>query len=430
MRRLGFALGIAVVALLAACTQMEDQARVGPSSIVVPGVSVAKTFHVTWVRSYEPHVTAKSARATEVDVTSGTAELSYEIVVAEVLANEAHVAHIADVEVTNTGPSALTVDLVDTLYCGDGAGKADLAAPVATVAEAFGVAIAAGATHTIAGPFGPYDVAACPDATGGITKDVVNRLVVRDAATDAVLAQVDLLPTPGATSSVVAAYLVDEESVPAGYAFTEATLTKDGAPVAFTATPGDGTFAIATNEVATAGTYLLTKTLDRSDGVPCEPAQVLNGAFMSGDGTRADMIGLERTATIALLCTADGGQGCTPGFWQNWTGAPPGLQPNAWIKTGYDWNDPFTTPGFVDAFKGKTLLEVLELGGGGKNALGRHAVAALLNAAHPDVDYDLTEADVVASFNEVIANGGDVNALKRLFEGFNEQGCPLNAALY
>ena len=37
--------------------------------------------------------------------------------------------------------------------------------------------------------------------------------------------------------------------------------------------------------------------------------------------------------------------------------------------------------GFDDAFPGMTLLEVLSQGGGGLNALGRHTVAALLNAA-------------------------------------------------
>jgi hypothetical protein len=100
------------------------------------------------------------------------------------------------------------------------------------------------------------------------------------------------------------------------------------------------------------------------------------------------------------------------------------------LATGFDWWDPFTEPGFTNAFPGKSLLGVLQLGGGGKNALGRHAVAAVLNAAHPDVSYDLTVAQVVAMFNDVIQNKGNVNALKTLFEGLNEQGCPLSQAVY
>lgn len=431
MKRMWFTAGIVAIALLAACDQMDDQALVRPSMVVLePGVAIAKTFTVTHAQSFEPRVTAKSAVETQVDATSGMAELSYEIVVTDVLTYESDRADIADIAITNTGSTSITVDVVDTLYCGDGAGNVDLTAPIVTVVEQFDVPIAAGATHTIAGPFGPFDVATCPDSDDGMTKDVVNRLVVSDAATGAVIEQIDLLPTPQAISSIFAAYIVDVESVPAGYAFTAAALTKDGNPVAISESAGDGAFTIVTDDLAPAGTYLLSKTLVRDAGVLCEPTQVLNGAFMSEDGTREGMVGSERTATVDLICAPMGGEGCTPGFWQNWTGAPPGLQPNAWLATGYDWWDPFTEPGFVDAFRSATLLEVLELGGGGKRALGRHAVAAVLNAAHPDVDYDLTEAQVVAMFNDVMLNDGDVTALKNLFENLNEQGCPLSQAVY
>jgi hypothetical protein len=80
---------------------------------------------------------------------------------------------------------------------------------------------------------------------------------------------------------------------------------------------------------------------------------------------------------------------------------------------------------FDNAFPGKTLLDVLENGGGGLNALGRHTVAALLNAASSGVDYDLTSAQVISLFNAAYP-GGDYEALKNRFAGFNEQGCPLN----
>ena len=43
-----------------------------------------------------------------------------------------------------------------------------------------------------------------------------------------------------------------------------------------------------------------------------------------------------------------------------------------------------------------TLIDALNLGGGGNNALARHAVAGLLSAAHPGVDYDYTVAEVIA----------------------------------
>ena len=118
-----------------------------------------------------------------------------------------------------------------------------------------------------------------------------------------------------------------------------------------------------------------------------------------------------------------GGEGCTPGFWRNWTGMGP--QPNAWAATGYDPDQLFSTV-FEDAFPGMTLHDVVSQGGGGLDALGRHTVAALLNAAHPDVSYDLSETEVISAFNAVFP-GGDYEALKDEFEEFNEQGCPLSA---
>jgi hypothetical protein len=113
----------------------------------------------------------------------------------------------------------------------------------------------------------------------------------------------------------------------------------------------------------------------------------------------------------------EGGQGCTPGYWK----APEHFD---------SWPAPYTpttlfSDVFEDAFPGLTLLDVLKLGGGGLNALGRHTVAALLSAASSGVNYNLTTAEVIAQFNAVFP-GGDYETLKNTFAGFNEQTCPLN----
>lgn len=79
-----------------------------------------------------------------------------------------------------------------------------------------------------------------------------------------------------------------------------------------------------------------------------------------------------------------------------------------------------STAGPLDA--GTTLGEAVQLQGGGANALARHAVAALLNATNPDIDYDLTVAEIVALVNAAMASG-DYNGAKDVLEGFNEQGC-------
>lgn len=112
-----------------------------------------------------------------------------------------------------------------------------------------------------------------------------------------------------------------------------------------------------------------------------------------------------------------GGQGCTPGYWKQ------AQHFDSWV--GYTPNTLFSDV-FENAFPGRTLLQVLSQGGGGLTALGRHTVAALLNAASGGVAYDVaTPAEVIARFNAVFP-GGDYSGLKDTFEGFNEQGCPLN----
>lgn len=111
-----------------------------------------------------------------------------------------------------------------------------------------------------------------------------------------------------------------------------------------------------------------------------------------------------------------GGEGCTPGYWKQ------KHHFDSWV--GYAPTDLFSSV-FEDAFPGMTLVQVLGQGGGGLKALGRHTVAALLNSANAGVSYDVTTADVIDGFNAVFP-GGDYNGLKDTFEGYNEQGCPLN----
>ncbi|HSJ65177.1 MAG TPA: hypothetical protein VK922_14900 [Gemmatimonadaceae bacterium] len=113
-----------------------------------------------------------------------------------------------------------------------------------------------------------------------------------------------------------------------------------------------------------------------------------------------------------------GGEGCTPGYWRqshHFDSYPAGYAPTMLFVDAFG----------VNAFPGKTLAQVAALGGGGLNALGRHAVAALLNAASPGVDYDLSEAEVISAFAAAYASG-NYETQKNIFEGFNEQGCPLN----
>jgi len=89
-------------------------------------------------------------------------------------------------------------------------------------------------------------------------------------------------------------------------------------------------------------------------------------------------------------------EGCTPGFWKN--------HPEAWV--GYAPTDSFEAVVGRDVFDGDpTLMDVLGTGGGGLEALGRAVVAALLSAAHPDVDYRFSEAQIISLFQQAFDSG-------------------------
>jgi hypothetical protein len=67
------------------------------------------------------------------------------------------------------------------------------------------------------------------------------------------------------------------------------------------------------------------------------------------------------------------------------------------------------------------------LGGGGNNALARHAVAALLNSASGGVDYEFSTAQVLDIVQGDGAYAGlSVEQRKDLLAVANERGCPLN----
>jgi hypothetical protein len=125
--------------------------------------------------------------------------------------------------------------------------------------------------------------------------------------------------------------------------------------------------------------------------------------------------------SLTVTCTPEppqGGEGCTPGYWK---------QPHhfdSWEATGFAPGDSFdATMGVDSSFD--TLLDGVSAKGGGEKAFARHAVAALLNASSPDVDYGLSSGDVIALVQDAYATG-DFETAKDLLEEQNEAGCPLN----
>jgi hypothetical protein len=121
--------------------------------------------------------------------------------------------------------------------------------------------------------------------------------------------------------------------------------------------------------------------------------------------------------------TVDGDAGCTPGYWRNHADRWIGVTPDA------DFDDTFG----VDLFNPNiTLGQAIWLGGGGANALARHATAALLNSygGKPNSDgttvaYAYTTVQVIQMVQDAVSNG-TIDETKNLFEAANEAGCPLN----
>lgn len=104
-----------------------------------------------------------------------------------------------------------------------------------------------------------------------------------------------------------------------------------------------------------------------------------------------------------------GDEGCTPGYWRN--------HPEDWAPTGYNTSDNFDTVFDVNYFSPDiTLFQAVKLGGGGVKQLARHGTAALLSAAHPDVNYPYTVAQVIA-----FVQAGNVAPLVEA----NELGCKI-----
>ena len=143
-----------------------------------------------------------------------------------------------------------------------------------------------------------------------------------------------------------------------------------------------------------------------------------------GATTYAQAVGID-PATLAIeisnsdeLTIYSACDGCTPGYWKT--------HPESWADAGYAPGQDFDAVFGVDAFDPDvTLIQAADLGGGGLAALARHAVAALLSAGDPDVEFQLTEAEVVGLVQSALAPGGDVEGTKNFLAMLNELGCPL-----
>jgi hypothetical protein len=165
-------------------------------------------------------------------------------------------------------------------------------------------------------------------------------------------------------------------------------------------------------------------------GSPASSIAVAGETTTSSDSSTTTSSSSTSTSasTTTSTTTPPGQEGCTPGFWKQpqhldaWVG----FSPSQTLESVFDVPDAF---GLDDV----TLLAALDFEGGPTTAdaaevLLRQAVAALLNAASPDVDYPLTVAEIIAEVNAALASGdrATILALAEELDTFNNLFCPLD----
>lgn len=164
-------------------------------------------------------------------------------------------------------------------------------------------------------------------------------------------------------------------------------------------------------------------------------------------------LGLTGLAGNASAVTVGEGEGCTPGFFKNNTGAwaENADRTGPFIDPDSDLNDiqyvdengpdlppdapPYLAPSFnlPEPWASTSMLEALNLRGGpgveGKiNNLLRIATASYLNAA-VEIDFPLTRVQIVTAVNAAVASGDQsvIVALQETYDDLNNEECPLRA---
>ena len=129
-------------------------------------------------------------------------------------------------------------------------------------------------------------------------------------------------------------------------------------------------------------------------------------------------------------------EGCGPGFWKQeqhldfWV-VEDGVTPDDSFNSVFGVEIDVTfkekgTKGKPQLLNDPTLIQALQAKGGKVNALARQAVAALLNAQSPDVEYPMEVGMIISLVNEALTTGENIEELKDMLELANEMGCPLN----
>uniref|UniRef100_UPI0025D807B1 T9SS type A sorting domain-containing protein n=1 Tax=Flavobacterium sp. TaxID=239 RepID=UPI0025D807B1 len=173
----------------------------------------------------------------------------------------------------------------------------------------------------------------------------------------------------------------------------------------FTVTSGGSALTLTT--ALSTGNYYVSQTLNS-----CESTRTLVTVTINNN----------LTIDAGFYVPSQGLEGCTLGYWKNHT--------DRWCsayRTCDRFGDVFTNA--PARLANLTLLEALNLGGGGIYNLARQGVAALLNACGNDVNYAGYGDDaqsVIDAVNQAYEIGGTApGTLGSQLDTFNNTGCPL-----
>ncbi len=127
---------------------------------------------------------------------------------------------------------------------------------------------------------------------------------------------------------------------------------------------------------------------------------------------------------IASVEGSGGGfEGLSPGFWKNHPDDWYGYSPSTTIGEVFD------LPDELSELSSKTFMEALNFHGGPDvvdkaKLLLRQAVAALLNAAHPGINYPLSQNEIISQVNDALAtlDPDTILDLKDTLEDYNNLG--------
>ena len=142
------------------------------------------------------------------------------------------------------------------------------------------------------------------------------------------------------------------------------------------------------------------------------------------------VLSISTSALPALACDdCYSKTGCTPGYWKQ------EQHFDSWVATGYSPGDLVgdVFPVAPAELAGDSLLDALKYKGGpgelgAARILLRSSVAAVLNAAHPDVSYRAKVGWLIENVNLRLdyGNRGKMLELYEKLDYWNNFGCPLN----